>query len=196
MVLVQIEVSVSKALNLRHHSNNRKIPGQGAVHLVLSTWEPSQIGPPHLGMGLSHFRSLLWKPWPQLELQSDHSDQEDHPPLTVIMKKYIFLEKRPKRRGSLHNAKKKLLLRLFHCIENSLLWPCQQPTRDLITWGFTISLLSLIRPFSLIFEPLAFRGLLKWQFYNYHIDKKSNEALNIKKVNILRLKWTFFKEAE
>ena len=38
-------------------------------------------------MGLSHFRSLLWKPWPQLELQSDHSDQVDHPPLTVVKDK-------------------------------------------------------------------------------------------------------------
>ena len=38
-------------------------------------------------MGLSHFRSLLWKPWPQLELQSDHSDHVDHPPLTVVKDK-------------------------------------------------------------------------------------------------------------
>ena len=63
------------------------VPGQGVEHLVLSTWFPSHIGPPHLGMGLSHFRSLLWKPWPQLELQSDHSDHVDHPPLTVVKDK-------------------------------------------------------------------------------------------------------------
>ena len=63
------------------------VPGQGVEHLVLSTWFSSHIGPPHLGMGLSHFRSLLWKPWPQLELQSDHSDHVDHPPLTVVKDK-------------------------------------------------------------------------------------------------------------
>ena len=58
------------------------IPGQTVVHFARSTWDPSHMGPPHLGVGLSHLRSLLWYPWPHFELHWLHSDQLDQPPLT------------------------------------------------------------------------------------------------------------------
>ena len=63
-------------------SSIKYIPGQTVVHFARSTWDPSHMGPPHLGVGLSHLRSLLWYPWPHFELHWLHSDQLDQPPLT------------------------------------------------------------------------------------------------------------------
>ena len=59
------------------------LPGHGVEHLFFWNDDPKQCFPPHLGVGLSHTRSLRCCPGPQgLALQSDHIDQVDQPPVT------------------------------------------------------------------------------------------------------------------
>ena len=83
--LYLVSFHLEKALCTKKQSRKssiKYIPGQTVVHFARSTWDPSHMGPPHLGVGLSHLRSLLWYPWPHFELHWLHSDQLDQPPLT------------------------------------------------------------------------------------------------------------------
>ena len=55
------------------------------MHLFFWSDGPTHVLPPHLGVGLSHTRYLLWCPAPQgFELQSDQMDQVDQPPFTKL----------------------------------------------------------------------------------------------------------------
>ena len=56
--------------------------GQTALQDFFWTGAPSQLGPPLRGAGLSHLRVRFLVPRPQSALQSAHSDQNDHWPLT------------------------------------------------------------------------------------------------------------------
>ena len=65
------------------NANITDLPGHGVEHLFFWNDDPKQCFPPHLGVGLSHTRSLRCCPCPQgLALQSDHIDQVDQPPVT------------------------------------------------------------------------------------------------------------------
>lgn len=52
------------------------------VQVTLWKGGPSQTAPPLSGAGLVQLRVLRCQPLPQRTLHSDHSVQDDHPPLT------------------------------------------------------------------------------------------------------------------
>lgn len=62
------------------------LPGHSVVHVTLWTGGPSQNEPPFRGAGLVQLRVRRCHPRPHRALHSDHSVQEDQPPLTYIDK--------------------------------------------------------------------------------------------------------------
>lgn len=58
------------------------LPGHIVVQVTLCTGGPSQKAPPFRGAGLVQLRVRRCQPRPQRALHSDHSVQEDQPPLT------------------------------------------------------------------------------------------------------------------
>ena len=65
-----------------HSDHAPSTVGQTALQDFFWTGAPSQLGPPLSGAGESHFRVRFLVPRPQSALQSAHSDQDDHWPLT------------------------------------------------------------------------------------------------------------------
>jgi hypothetical protein len=70
------------------------LPGQMEVQSPFWTLEPGQVRPPLSGVGFVHNRVRFWVPRPQefgwpVDVHSDHEDQDDHPPLTVVQKNKI-----------------------------------------------------------------------------------------------------------
>lgn len=61
-------------------------PGHSVVQVTLCTGGPSQKAPPFKGAGLVQLRVRRCQPRPQRALHSDHSVQEDQPPLTETHK--------------------------------------------------------------------------------------------------------------
>lgn len=57
-------------------------PGHRVVQVTLWKGVPSQKAPPFRGAGLVQLRVRRCQPRPHLALHSDHSVQEDQPPLT------------------------------------------------------------------------------------------------------------------